>query len=144
MNPKKLNKIKLKELREICRSPYGLQPEVCGRRKFVTAKVRFENQEDYLIRVSALLETAALALDGNGEFYSRMLSNKSKPDSIRLTIEMAIELLPHDDLFNLRRLKTIIENDTEDQYYHDKLRKKLKNENHEKRIQKTTEANQTE
>lgn len=126
MKTKKLNKLKLKELRGILKSPYGLQPEVCGRRKFVTAKARFENHEDYLIRVSALLETAALALDGNGEFYSRMLSNKSKTDSIRLTIEMAIELLPHDDLFNLRRLKTIIENDTEDQYYPEKLRKKLK------------------
>lgn len=144
MNPKKLNKLKLKELREICKSPYGLQPEVCGRRKFVTAKVRYENHEDYLNRVSALLETAVLALDGNGEFYSRMLSNKSKADSIRLTIEMAIELLPHDDLFNLRRLKAIIENDMENQYYPEKLRRKLKNKNHEKRTQKTTEVDKTE
>ncbi|MGY5846818.1 hypothetical protein ACW6QP_05315 [Salegentibacter sp. HM20] len=125
MKTGKLNKLKLKELRKILKSPYGLQPEVCGRRKFVTAKVRFEDHEDYLNRVSALLETAVLALDGNGEFYSRMLSNKSKQDSVRLTIEMAIELLPHDDLFNMRRLKAIIENDLEHPNYPKRLKEKI-------------------
>ena len=125
MKTGKLNKLKLQELRKILKSPYGLQPEICGRRNFVTAKVRFEDHEDYLNRVSALLETAVLALDGNGEFYSRMLSNKSKQDSIRLTIEMAIELLPHDDFFNLRRLKAIIENDLEHPNYPKRLKEKI-------------------
>lgn len=132
MKKGKLNKMKLKALTKIFKSTYGLQPEICGKRKFMTAKVRFEDHEDYMMRVSALLETAVLALDGNGEFFSDMLSNKSKPDSIRLTIEMAIELLPHDDLFKLRKLLTIIEDDVANQYYPEELKKVLKDEKDEK------------
>lgn len=126
MKKAKLNKVKLKELKKIFKSTYGLQTETFGKRKFMTTKVRFEDHEDYMMRVSALLETAVLALDGNGEFFSDMLSNKSKPESIRLTIEMAIELLPHDDLFILKRLKAIIENDLTDPNYPKRLKEKIK------------------
>ena len=60
-----------------------------------------------MFKVSSSLETAGVVLDGSGELYFKMLNHKCMAISIPITIEMAIELLPHDDLFKLRRLKAI-------------------------------------
>lgn len=70
-----------------------------------------EDHQDYMMRVSALLKVCALALDGQGSFTSRRLNYLTVEDSVTLVLEMVILLLPHDQMFHMDRIMTIMDPD---------------------------------
>ena len=138
MKNKKLNKMKLKALQEIGGYKYGLQKETTNRHTLRVANIPFEDHTGYILKVTALLEVCILALDGQGNFHSKMLSNHSLDTSVQMVLEMVIEMMPHDDMFKLEQMMTILEEDLNNNYYPKKLKEGiLKNSNHEK--EKTTE-----
>ncbi|WP_416442111.1 hypothetical protein ACH3O9_15790 [Leeuwenhoekiella sp. A16] len=126
MKTNKINRQKLKSLRKIANYPYGLQKEQHPRHRFRTAKIRFEDFEDHLMRTTALLEVCILALEGEGVFYSKNLSHKSADTSIQQVLELVIELLPHDDLSKYQQIQAILDEDLESFGFPEKLKKLLK------------------
>lgn len=145
MKTRKKNQRRLKALRKIAMEKHhGLQSIKCGRRNFMEARFRVEDHEDYLLRISSLLEVCVLALDGNGGFYSKILSHKSAGVSIGSVLEIAIELLPFDDIFKLERMMAILENDCEHRYFPEELKENFKPEDHEERDEEKIEISQKE
>ena len=145
MKTRKKNQKRLKALRKIAKEKHhGLQSIKCGRRNFMEARFRVADHEDYLLRISSLLEVCVLALDGNGGFYSKILSHKSAGVSIGSVLEMAIELLPFDDIFKLERMMAILENDSEHRYFPEELKEFLKPKDHEERGEEKIEISHKE
>lgn len=70
-----------------------------------------EDHEDYMMRVSALLQVCILALDGEGSFTSRRLNYLSGVGSVTLVLEMVILLLPSEQMYHMDRIMTIIDPD---------------------------------
>lgn len=132
MKTKKLNRLKLKKLREIGNCEYGLKKEITKQHTFRTANIRFEDYEEHLMKTTALLEVCILALDGQGDFYTKMLSNKSRDESIRLVLEMVIELMPDGDNYKFQQMMTILEDDFDSIHYPENLKKSLKGVDHKK------------
>ena len=135
MKTRKLDQLKLKQLKKIGATAYGLKKEETKRHTFRNATIRFEDYTDYIMRITSLLEVCVLALDGEGDFHSKNLSHQSKNSSVQLVIEMVIELMPDGDMFQLEQIIAILENDTYYIHFPKKLKKQiLKNqERYEKR-----------
>ena len=75
---------------------------------------------------TALLEVCVLALDGQGSFHSKALSNENLDTSVKLVLELAIEMMPHDDMFKYQQILAILEEDVEGHGFPKKLKKLLK------------------
>mgnify|MGYP001469824068 CR=1 FL=1 len=123
---KKINKRKIKNLQAIARKTYGLQKERIGQNTYRTAKIHFEDFEDHMMRTTALLDVCILALESEGEFYSKILSHKSGDIAIQQVLELVIQLLPHDDISKYQQLIHILEEDVEAFDFPKKLKKLLK------------------
>ncbi|MEH6658036.1 hypothetical protein [Leeuwenhoekiella marinoflava] len=132
MKTNKINKQKLKCLSKIANSPCGLKKEQNARYTFRTSTIPFDDHTAYLSMATALLEVCVLALDGQGSFYSKTLSNQSLDTSVKLVLEMAIEMMPHDDMFKYQQILAILEEDTEGTHFPEKLKKLLKSNADEK------------
>ena len=125
MKTRKLDQLKLKQLKRIGATAYGLKKEETKRHTFRNATVRFEDYTDYIMRITSLLEVCVLALDGEGDFHSKNLSHQSKTSSVQLVIEMVIELMPDGDMFQLEQIIAILENDTNYIHFPKKLKKQI-------------------
>ncbi|MCL6220992.1 hypothetical protein [Zunongwangia pacifica] len=125
MKTKKLDQLKLIQLKRIGTTEYGLKKEETKRHTFRNATVRFEDYTDYIMRITSLLEVCVLALDGEGDFHSKNLSHQSKTSSVQLVIEMVIELMPDGDMFQLEQIIAILENDTDYIHFPKKLKKEI-------------------
>lgn len=126
MKRNKIHKQKIKTLRAIARKKYGLQKERIGKHTYRTAKVHFEDFEDHMMRTTALLDVCILALESEGEFYSKILSHKSGDIAIQQALELVIQLLPHDDISKYQQLMYILEEDVEAFGFPKKLKKLIK------------------
>ena len=126
MKTNKINKLKLKCLGKIANSPYGLHKEQNARYKFRTATIPFDNHTDYLSKATALLEVCVLALDGQGSFHWKRLSHQDLDTSVKLILEMAIDMMPHDDMFKYQQIIAILEEDKESHGFPKKLKNLLK------------------
>ncbi|MBW2962469.1 hypothetical protein [Mesonia aestuariivivens] len=65
-------------------------------------------------------------LDLIRDFYTKMLSNKSRDESIRLVLEMVIELMPDGDNYKFQQIMTVLEDDFDSIHYPENLKKTLK------------------
>jgi len=125
MKTRKLDQLKLKHLKRIGTTEYGLKKEETKRHTYRSATIRFGDHTDYVMRIRSLLEVCVLALDGEGDFYSKSLSHQSKNSSVQLVIEMVIELMPDGDMFQLEKIIAILENDTDYIHFPKKLKKQI-------------------
>lgn len=132
MKSNELNSIKLKTLQDIGASKEGLQKEKTNRHTLRIANIPFDDHTSYLLKVTALLEVCVLALDGQGDFHSKMLSHHDLDTSVKMVLEMVIEMMPHDDMFKLKQILTVLEEDIDNRYYPEKLKKLIIYSNHEK------------
>ncbi|GHA30441.1 hypothetical protein GCM10007103_09780 [Salinimicrobium marinum] len=103
-NNKKYNAIKalLKNRDE------GLQPIPGCRKNLKQIRFTVEDHEDYLMRIRALLEVCVFALEGQGSFCSKKFTHITKDATVNLVLEMAIDLLPTDQMVCMDRIKEII------------------------------------
>lgn len=132
MKTNKINKLKLKSLNKIANSPYGLKKEQNARYTFRIATIPFDDHTDYLSKATALLEVCVLALDGQGSFHSKTLNHQDLETCVKTVLEMAIEMMPHDDMFKYQQILAILEEDTEGSHFPEKLKKLLKSNADEK------------
>ena len=104
-NNKKYNAIKalLKKREE------GLQPIRGCRKNLKQTRFTVEDHEDYLMRIRALLEVCVFALEGQGNFCSKKFSHITKEGTVSLVLEMAIDLLPTDQMVYMDRIREIID-----------------------------------
>ena len=113
-NNKKYNAIKaLLDNRE-----EGLQPIPGCRKNLKQAKFTVEDHEDYLMRIRALLEVCVFALEGQGTFCSKKFSHITKEGTVSLVLEMAIDLLPSDQMVCMDRIKEVIDQGFSDNHNH--------------------------
>ena len=113
-NNKKYNAIKsLLENRE-----EGLQPITGCRKNLKQMKFTVEDHEDYLMRIRAFLEVCVFALEGHGSFCSKKFSHITKEGTVSLVLEMAIDLLPSDQMVCMDRITEIIDQDLGDKLNH--------------------------
>jgi len=133
MKTNKIHKQKIKCLNKIANYPYGLQKKQVGRHSFRTANLLFDDHTAYLSMTTALLEVCVLALDGQGSFHSKTLSNESLDTSVKLVLELAIEMMPHDDMFKYQQIIAVLEEDVEGHGFPKKLKKLLKSNADEKK-----------
>ncbi|MGI0105618.1 hypothetical protein [Salinimicrobium sp. WS361] len=104
-NNKKYNAIKeLLENRE-----KRLQPIPGCRKNLKQIGFTVEDHEDYLMRIRALLEVCVFALEGHGSFYSKKFAPITKESTVSLVLEMAIDLLPSDQMVCIDRIQEIID-----------------------------------
>ncbi|PHR87058.1 MAG: hypothetical protein COA80_19155 [Leeuwenhoekiella sp.] len=132
MKTNKIHKQKIKCLNKIANYPHGLQKKQVGRHTFRTANLLFDDHTAYLSMATALLEVCVLALDGQGSFHSKALSNENLDTSVKLVLELAIEMMPHDDMFKYQQIMAILEEDVESHGFPKKLKNLLKVKTDEK------------
>ena len=113
-NNKKYNAIRalLKNSKE------GLQSIPGCRKNLKQVKFTVEDHEDYLMRIRALLEVCVFALEGQGSFCSKKLSHITKEGTASLVLEMAIDLLPSDQMVCMDRITEIIDQELGDKLNH--------------------------
>ena len=126
MKTNKIYKQKIKCLNKIANYPHGLQKKQVGRHTFRSANLLFDDHTAYLSMATALLEVCVLALDGQGSFHSKALSNENLDTSVKLVLELAIEMMPHDDMFKYQQIIAVLEEDVESQGFPKKLKNLLK------------------
>ena len=126
MKSRKINTQKFRSISKIANYPHGLQKKQVGRHTFRTANLLFDDHTAYLSMTTALLEVCVLALDGQGSFHSKTLSNESLDTSVKLVLEMAIEMMPHDDMFKYQQIIAVLEEDVEGHGFPKKLKNLLK------------------
>lgn len=86
----------------------GLQPLELGGKDYWTTKIRVEDHEDLLQLIAALLEVCVLSLEEEPRFYNKTLSHKAPNHSIKRVLELAIELLPYDDIFKYEQVLSVL------------------------------------
>lgn len=94
----------------------GLQPIPGCRKNLKQIGFTVEDHEDYLMRIRALLEVCVFALEGQGSFCSKKFSHITKEGTVSLVLEMAIDLLPSDQMVCMDRIKEIIDKGFDDNF----------------------------
>lgn len=125
MKRKTIDHLKLTELIKITDAS---RYETSGKHRFLIKSIRFEDHEDWLMRISGLLKVCLLALDEENGFCSKNLGHKNRYSSLQLALEMVIELLPYQEMSRLHRISIILNGKYDDVYYPENLRAAIKND----------------
>jgi hypothetical protein len=117
MKTKVKNNKKYKAIKALLKNrDEGLQPIPGCRKNLKQVKFTVEDHEDYLMRVRALLEVCVFALEGQGSFCSKKFSHITKEGTVSLVLEMAIDLLPSDQMVCTDRINEIINQGVSDKH----------------------------
>lgn len=126
-------KEKYNEIRKLIMEE-GIQSIPEDSKNMKEVRLPVEDHEDYMMRLSALLEVCVLALDGEGGFTSRRPKFLTGVGSITLVLEMVILLLPFNQMAQMDRIMTIIDPEAIKD-----LSKAMKLNNEQKKEKKTEE-----